>query len=254
MLNHAYYYNKAIKKIVTVFGTIFNDIEVAREGADGDLHAIQRVPIAYGPRQKFLARALEQTDLDSEKIAIKLPRLSFEITSLAFDPTTTLNSNNYARCPSATDSSKATKTRQAVAYIMGMQLNIMARNQSDALQILEQILPVFSPSYTVSIKGLETPSSSTDIPFTLNNVTLTDDYTGDFKSTNRTIIYTLDFSIPVKFFTAPNVSGIIRDSSGLVSSTDDPARPITKVSVIATPEATAANPESTTTIDDSFGF
>jgi selenophosphate synthase len=101
---------------------------------------------------------------------------------------------------------------------------------------------------------METPSSSTDVPFTLNSVTLTDDYTGDFKSTNRTIIYTLDFSIPVKFFTAPDVSGIIRDATALVSTTDDPARPITKVAVVATLAATAENPESTTTIDDSFGF
>lgn len=254
MLNRPYFYNKAIKKIVTVFGTLFNDIEVAREGADGELQAVERVPIAYGPKQKFLVRAQEQPDLDSQKIAIKLPRMSFEITSLAFDPALTLNQNNYARCPSATDSSKASKTRQAVAYLMGMQLNILARNQSDALQILEQILPVFAPSYTVSVKGMETPTSSTDIPFTLTNVTLNDDYAGDFKSTRRTIIYTLDFSIPVKFYTAPDSFSVIRNSTALVSSTDTPAKPITEVAVIATPDATAENPESITTIDDSFGF
>lgn len=254
MLNKPYYYNKAIKKIVTVFGTLFNDIEVAREGVDDALNAIQRVPIAYGPKQKFLVRVQEQPDLDSQKIAIKLPRMSFEITSLAFDPSTMLNLNNFSRCPVVADSSKAVKIRQAVAYMITMQLNILARNQSDALQILEQILPVFNPSYTVSIKGLETPDSSTDVPFTLSDVTLADDYEGDFKSTRRTIIYSLTFKIPVKFYAAPTTSSIITNSTATITSDIALQLPVAEVNVIADMGATAENPTSTTTVTEDFDF
>ena len=201
MLNGVHFYHATIKRIVSVFGTIFNNIRVGRHNGD-KISNIARVPISYGPRQKFLARVNEK--LDEQKVAIKLPRMSFEITSIDYDTSTKLNRMNTTLLPTDSNDPLKRKTqKQTVPYILGMQLNIMARNQEDALQVLEQILPTFTPEYTVTIKDIEGPGSKTDVPFILNSVSLQDDYEGDFQG-RRTIIYSLDFTVKIRF--APDTS------------------------------------------------
>ena len=201
MLNGVHFYHATIKRIVSVFGTIFNNIRVGRHNGD-NISNIARVPISYGPRQKFLARVNEK--LDEQKVAIKLPRMSFEITSIDYDTSTKLNRMNTTLLPTDSNDPLKRKTqKQTVPYILGMQLNIMARNQEDALQVLEQILPTFTPEYTVTIKDIEGTGSKTDVPFILNSVSLQDDYEGDFQG-RRTIIYSLDFTVKIRF--APDTS------------------------------------------------
>ena len=201
MLNGVHFYHATIKRVVSVFGTIFNNIRVGRHNGN-NISNIARVPISYGPRQKFLARVNEK--LDEQKVAIKLPRMSFEITSIDYDTSTKLNRMNTTLLPTDSNSPlKRKKQYQSVPYILGMQLNIMARNQEDALQVLEQILPTFTPEYTVTIKDIEGPGSKTDVPFILNSVSLQDDYEGDFQG-RRTIVYTLDFTVKIRF--APDTS------------------------------------------------
>ena len=204
MLNGVHFYHATIKRIVSVFGTIFNNIVVGRHSGD-KISNIMRVPISYGPRAKFLDRMKE--NLDQQRVAIKLPRMSFEITSIDYDSGTKLNKLNrtLTQVVGTNSPNKRTSMFQSVPYTLGMQLNIFARNQEDALQIVEQILPTFSPEYTVGVKGIEGPGSVTDVPFILNSVTFTDDYEGDV-ATRRTIIYTLDFTVRVRF--APDTSNI----------------------------------------------
>jgi hypothetical protein len=138
--------------------------------------------------------------------------MSFEITSISFDPAAVLNRNNKRTFTIPDDNGSKTVVRQSVPYILGMQLSILADNQDSGLQILEQILPSFDPAYTLAVKGMEGPDTKTDVPFILNGVTLQDDYEGDFESGRRSIIYTLDFSIKIKFVgPITNKEKIIKD-------------------------------------------
>ena len=198
MLNSSYYYNGNLKRIVAVFGTLFNDISIAKK-VNGKMTGVQRVPISYGPKQKFLARLASTQMEEYGDVAIKLPRMSFEITSLSYDSASKLNRlNNKLYAIEGTENSK-TKVYQSTPYRMGMQLNILAHHQDDACQVLEQILPFFTPDYTVAVKDLEGPGSVTDVPFMLTGTSIQDDYEGDFGNSRRTIIYSLDFDIKFKF-------------------------------------------------------
>ena len=136
--NH--FYHAAIRRTVAVFGTLFNDINVLRKGSDGSAKSIVKVPLAYGPKQKFLARLDQQKELDDPKIALKLPRMSFELTSLAYNPNTKLQKGIKQSFPDPLDNNRMKTVLGPVGYNLGVQLNIMAKNQDDALQILEQTL------------------------------------------------------------------------------------------------------------------
>ena len=207
MLSGTHFYHATIKRIVSVFGTLFNNITIGRHSGN-KISNIQRVPISYGPRQKFISRM--NKDLDGTKIAIKLPRMSFEITTIDYDTSTKLNRLNTTLTAGSNNSPRTrNKMYQSVPYTIGMQLNILARNQEDALQIVEQIIPTFSPEYTVTIKDIEGPGSRTDVPFILNSVTFSDDYEGEFQG-RRTLTYTLDFTIRARFAPNTSVASIIK--------------------------------------------
>ena len=205
IFNGKHFYNQTLKKCVAVFGTIFNNIKIVQQGV-GET----RVPIAYGPRKKFLARIVADNVASYDKtVAIKLPRMSFEITSIDFDSTSKLNKFNKRVLPVSGETAKVNTVMQSVPYNVAMQLNILAKNQDDALQIFEQILPVFTPEYTVAIKDLEGPGTVTDVPIVLTGTSFQDDYEGDFQ-TRRTLIYTLDFNMKVKFAGGVSEGKVIR--------------------------------------------
>jgi hypothetical protein len=198
MLDDAYFYNATVRKTVAVFGSLFNNIYTGKT-VSGKLSNVIRVPLSYGPRERFLVRIRDADNSKHADVAIKLPRMSFEITSISYDTTAVLNRNNQRTFVVAGDNGSKTVVRQSTPYLLGMQLSILADNQDSGLQILEQILPSFAPEYTVTVKNMEGPDTRTDVPITLNGVTLQDDYEGDFESGRRSIIYTLDFTIKIKF-------------------------------------------------------
>lgn len=205
--NH--FYHAAIRRTVAVFGTLFNDINVLRKGSDGSAKSIVKVPLAYGPKQKFLARLDQQSSLDDPKIALKLPRMSFEISSIYYDPVRQLPKMN-AFSEQGTTGTNRKKFYTAVPYIMNFQLNIMAKTNEDAVQIVEQILPFFNPAYTVTMKQfVDYPDHKEDIPISLIGISYTDDYEGQLES-RRTIIYTLDFEMKTTFYGPISTSSIIR--------------------------------------------
>jgi hypothetical protein len=191
--------------MVSVFGSLFNNLEVLKVDASGKELARIKVPLAYGPRQKFLARAADLTDT---KIALKLPRMSFEITDMNYDGAARLNKNKqYAKVdPNDPTNRKALGT--PAVYKVGFELNIMTRAQDDALQILEQILPIFQPDYTVSITDIPDIDIKSDIPIVLTGIGLNDEYEGDFLS-RRTIVYTLTFETRIKYYRGIQDRGII---------------------------------------------
>ena len=190
MLTGIHFYNQTVKKAVSVFGTLFNNIKIVKPGK-----AEIRVPIAYGPAQKFLTR-LQDAGADTDRIALKLPRMSFEINSMEYDAERALNKMNKVTSSRGETSNKT--VFQGAPYNIGFTLTLIGKDQDSVLQILEQILPTFRPEYTISIKDMITTGKSMDVPVILNSVTLEDDYEGDYTS-RRVITYALDFTMKVNF-------------------------------------------------------
>jgi len=186
-----HFYHATVRRFVAVFGTLFNDISIIRKDSTGAVKSIIRVPLAYGPKEKFLARMDEEPDL-SIRSAIKLPRMSFEILNISYDTQSKLNRNNKIQI--------GDKLYYTFApYNISINLSIIAKNQDDALQIIEQIIPYFQPEYTVTIKEGVSDTLKTDIPITLSTIDMQEDYEGDFMS-RRAIIYTLSFDAKVRFY------------------------------------------------------
>lgn len=203
-----HFYHAQIRRMVSVFGTLFNNINVRKTDNAGKILQEYRVPLAYGPRQKFLARVQAQADLNDSKLAIKLPRMSFEMTGLTYDTNTKVHKTNEIRSGSiVSNTRKSVKT--PTPYRMTIELNIMTKNQDEALQILEQILPHFQPEYNVTINEIPAIGIKSDVPIVLSGVTMNDSYEGDFE-TRRAIIYTLSFETRVKFYGAVSDKDIIR--------------------------------------------
>jgi len=187
-----YFYHEIIRKTVIAFGTLFNDIYVRHDDQAGNVISELKVPVAYGPRQKFLARIQQQPELN-KAVQITLPRMSFEITSISYDASRKAGITQTFKAPNKDNDNKLTKVFMPVPYNIGFELNILCKLQDDGLQILEQILPFFQPAFTLSIDLVKSIGEKRDIPMVLNGIQQQDDYEGDF-STRRALIYTLSFT------------------------------------------------------------
>jgi len=202
-----YFYHEITRKTVIAFGTLFNDIYVRHEDGAGNDISEMKVPVAYGPRQKFLARIQQQPELN-KATQITLPRMSFEISSIEYDPT---RKSGITQTFKAKDGEQMKKVFMPVPYNLGFELNILTKLQDDGLQILEQILPFFQPGFTLSVDLVKSIGEKRDIPMVLQSITQQDDYEGDF-ATRRALIYTLQFTAKTFMFgpIADTPEGLIR--------------------------------------------
>jgi hypothetical protein len=205
MLKGNHFYNSTTQKTVSVFGTLFNNIMIVRPGSTEE-----KVPIEYSPKSKAIAKIKGDANFEDEQIAIKVPRMAFNITDISYDSARALNKYNKKRIATA-DPNVVNIVRQSVPYTISFQLNIIADNQTEALQIVEQILPTFTPDYTVTVKDMEGKDKHVDIPFTLGSVSFEDSYDGDLES-RRTIVYSLDFTAQVMYVGEVKEQGIILSS------------------------------------------
>jgi hypothetical protein len=198
-----YYYHEIIRRTIVSFGTLFNNIHIKHESENGGDVSLLKVPIAYGPVQKFLARLDEKPDL-RKRVAITLPRMSFEMTSIQYDASRkvstvqTFQANRPGVGP--------VKVYMPSPYNIGIQLSIISKYQDDMLQIIEQILPFFQPHFNLTIDLVNSIGEKRDIPIVLDGISMSDDYEGDF-STRRSLVYTLNFTAKTSLF------GPISDSS-----------------------------------------
>ena len=202
-----YFYHEIIRKTVIAFGTLFNDIHVRHDDGAGNVISEMKVPVAYGPRQKFLARIQQQPELN-KATQITLPRMSFEMNSITYDPS---RKSGITQTFKAKDGEKIKKVFMPVPYNLGFELNILTKLQDDSLQIVEQILPFFQPGFNISIDLVKSIGEKRDIPMVLNNISQQDDYEGDF-ATRRALIYTLSFTAKTFFFNfiAKTPEGLIK--------------------------------------------
>ena len=202
-----YFYHEIIRKTVISFGTLFNDIHVRHQDNTGKDISQIKVPISYGPKQKFLARIQQQPELN-KATQISLPRISFEMNNIQYDPS---RKSGIAQTFKASDSGKLKKVFMPVPYNLGFELNILTKLQDDSLQILEQILPFFQPGFTLTIDLVDEIGEKRDVPMVLENIAFTDDYEGNFE-TRRALIYTLSFTAKTYMFgpIADSTEGLIR--------------------------------------------
>jgi len=216
-----YFYHEKFRKSVALFGRLFNNISVIRTNSAGRVVSTVKVPLAYAPRQKYLERVREQVDLqDDSKVAIKLPRMSFEITGISYDNTRQLTKLSNFKAFGLTND-KRNKFYSPVPYNINFDLNIYTKNQDDALQIVEQILPTFNPQYTLTIKPFPDlyPDFKEDIPVIIQGVSFTDDFEGALEQ-RRTIIYTLSFEVKVSFYGPIAESDVVRKAISKIGFID----------------------------------
>ena len=196
-----HFYNKRVRTSVSIFGSLFNDLHVIRTDASGAAISQVKVPLSYAPKRNFIERLSEmENGEDAERrVAIKLPRMSFEITDMAYDPTRQLPKiNSYSQAVAGTVTDRS-RIYTGVPYNIQFQLNVYSKTQDDALQLVEQILPYFAPQYNITVRPFtDAPDVKEDVPIILQGVTFQDDYEGVMEQ-RRTIIYTLDFSMKIKF-------------------------------------------------------
>ncbi|CAB4170844.1 tail sheath stabilizer and completion protein [uncultured Caudovirales phage] len=199
MLNSNVYYHGIIRKCIVGFGSLFSDIYIdRREGDSVTGTVIQRlqVPLAYAPKEKWIVR-LEQDPTLENNVYTTLPRMSFEIIGYNYDSQRKVNRMQQLKCGDGTGSVSTMYT--PVPYNLDLSLYILTKTQEDGLQIIEQILPTFTPEYTLSINVVPDMSVKIDVPIVLNSVSVQDDYDGDFQM-RRFVTHSLNFQMKMNLF------------------------------------------------------
>jgi hypothetical protein len=241
-----YYYHSIIRKTIIAFGTLFNNIDIKHKDSNNNNISQMKVPISYGPSQKFLAKITQQSQLN-KPIAITLPRMSFEMNSISYDPTR--KSSIVQTFKTCDDGNNIKKVFMPVPYNIGFELNILCKLNDDALQIIEQILPYFQPAFNVTVDLVESIGEKRDIPMILESISFQDDYEGDF-STRRALIYTLTFTAKTYLFgpISDSTDGLIRKVQVDYYTGTDTSIAKREMRYTLTPDPYNADP------DDDFGF
>lgn len=253
MLQSSPFYYKTTYNLVAAFGNIFNDIWISRKDSSDIERKRIKVPISYGPKEKWLVREDQDPDLAKQKAAL-LPRMGFEITTLSPDPARQFN-KAYRIAQQSSDNKHRKFQYNPTPFNVDISLYVLTKNVEDGLQIIEQILPFFKPVWTVTIDVIPEMNMTDDVPIVLKNVHQEDSYDGGFEQ-RRTTSWTLDFSTKVNFYGPLSNQSIIRQTitdlhavsgSGTITDADVQNTPRIAREVV-TPVPSDAEPE------DAYGF
>lgn len=207
MFGHTFY-NGTIRRYVTLFGTLFNDITINRpDTSHNQIHSV-KVPVVYGPKEKMLARLTADPELN-RKTSVQLPIISFEMTDIQYDGSRKLNTIGKRYKKDDTDPNKMYYQYNPVPYNINFSLSVLVKNTDDGTRIIEQILPFFTPEWTATINLIPDMDINMDIPVILNDVRLTDTYEGNFEE-RRTLEWNLTFTLKGYLFGPIRKSGIIK--------------------------------------------
>jgi hypothetical protein len=219
MLNNSVFYHGIIRKTIVAFGQLFSNIYIdRREGNSVTGNAVQRlqVPIAYAPKEKWITRLEQDPELENNTYIV-LPRISFEITGYSYDSSRKLGKMNRIVC---NDGLHSNNIFAPVPWMIDISLYVLTKTQEDGLQIIEQILPTFTPEYTISVNAIPTMNVVQDIPITLNSCNVTDEYDGSF-DIRRFVTYTLNFTLKINLYGPVHDSKLILDTTANISSLPD---------------------------------
>jgi hypothetical protein len=251
-----YFYHQVIRKVVVAFGTLFNNIHIARYDSNGNEVERIKVPIGYGPQQKFIRR-LNRIGRDFEERNIKyenyLPRISFEMQQLTYDSARKLSTLNRTVSYIPSSSSSVKSRYERVPYNIDFQLGIMAKNTEDALQIIEQILPYFQPDYTVTIILNESTDPRVDVPFVFKSATLSEGSDGSYDNYDTRKVTYVNMVFTAKFY----LYGPIRESkiiTGTEINLDLSGLGLTNSTVSATVEGATAGTSLTASVSGHYAL
>ena len=237
-----------MRRMTIGFGQIFNNIQIKRKNDAGKIIQTIRVPLAYGPKEKFLVRLDQQSSLNNREFAITLPRMGFEISNIAYDPTRKLTRiQRFKKVKANKDGKVLDFNYTPVPYNISYNLFTFTASAEAGLQIIEQILPFFQPDFTVTINAIPTLDIKRDIPVILNSVNYEDTYSGDF-TTRRAVIYTLNFTAKTYLFGPSTSQKVIKTVQTDQYSDTDRVNKARESRIIVVPDPTTAD------ADDDFGF
>jgi hypothetical protein len=202
-----YYYHQIIRKTIIAFGSLFNNIYIHHTDESGREVSEMKVPIAYGPIQKFLARIEQKPDL-RKRVAITLPRMSYEMNSLSYDSSRKVST---VQTFNSVNGNNPIKVYMPAPYNIGFELNIITKLNDDMLQIVEQILPHFQPQFNLTIDLVDSIGEKKDIPIIIENIQMNDNYEGNYDE-RRNLIYTINFTAKTYLFgpIADTTEGLIK--------------------------------------------
>jgi hypothetical protein len=237
MLNDSVFYHGIVRKCIIGFGRLFSNIYIDRKISDpvnGEQAQRIHVPLSYAPKEKWLVRIDEDPTLENHTLT-SLPRMSFEIIAYTYDSLRKINRMQQLKnnCISE-DPSQSTSIRTPVPYNIDMSLYIITKTQEDALQIMEQILPWFTPEYTMAINAVNDMGVKLDVPVVLNSVIVSDEFEGDFQ-TRRFVIHTINFQMKVSLFGPMEQQGVIATANVNLSDSINAQNPSTQYSVTGDP-------------------
>ena len=239
-----YFYNSGLRKLTVAFGTIFNNIQVKKSLSDSTLQSI-RVPLAYGPKEKFMVRLDQQANLENREFAVTLPRMSFEISGIEYDGSRKLTRIQKYRTVKTGSTNVTNYNYTPVPYNISYKLFVFTATAENGLQIIEQILPYFQPDYTVTLNLIPELNIKRDVPIVLTSVQYEDTYSGDF-TTRRAVTYTLDFTAKTYLFGPPYSSKVIKETQSDNYSDTTATTKESRITVVPAPISADA--------DDDFGF
>jgi len=241
-----YFYNESMRRMTIAFGQIFNNIQIKRKDSNGNVVQSIRVPLAYAPKEKFLARLDQQASLDNREFAVTLPRMGFDIAGLEYDATRKLNRiQKYKTVKADIDGKVMNYNYVPVPYNISYNLSTFTASAESGLQIIEQILPFFQPDFTVTINVIPEMNIKRDVPVILNRINYEDTYNGSFTD-RRAVIYTLNFTAKTYLYGPARTQKVIKEvQSDLYTTTPEATR---EERIIVIPEPTTAN------ANDDFGF
>ena len=243
-----YFYHEILRKTIVAFGTLFNDVHIQHDDRSGGTISETKVPLIYGPKQKFLAKLQQQEEL-TKATAITLPRMSFEMNDMTYDPSRKSSITRTFKAVDSADNTKAKKVYLPVPYNIGFELNVMTKLNDDALQIVEQILPFFQPAFNITIDLVSSIGEKRDIPVVLENINFTDEYESDF-TTRRVLLYTFNFNAKTYLFgpVADSTDGLIKKVQVDYYSNTDTDTAKREMRYTVQPDPVDAGPS------DDFGF
>lgn len=224
MLNGQIYYHGTIRKSIVAFGRLFSDIYIDRKQGDsvtGTTAQRLQVPLAYAPKEKWLVRLDSDPSL-SNNVYTTLPRMSFEIIDYNYDSTRKMNRMQQIKGPTVNDAAPSVYT--SVPYNVGINLYILTKTQEDGLQILEQILPIFTPEYTLTLNTIPELGIKNDVPIILNNVNVQDEYDGSFQE-RRFVTHTLGFTMKLNLYGPVDPQKLITQVNANVGNNENFSNP-----------------------------
>ena len=217
MLTTGKFYWGTVRKCIVAFGNLFNNLTIDRLDANGVPVSSIRVPLAYAPKQKFLARIDQLSNPAEERnVEVVVPRMAFEMIGLEYDGPRRISLMQQNRVVNTTATNLSTQYSPA-PYNIQINLYVYVKNTDDGLQIIEQILPFFNPDFNLKLKAIPDLDIKTDIPIILEGVSFEDNYEGEFTET-RKIIWTLTFTLKTNFYGPTARQSLIRSVAATIYS------------------------------------